>query len=445
MAKAIKNSYLESGKYKLENFYYQTNKELHERQWESFLSEIEESALAPWILKNAKDFSQKWYQGFWKRVNGICTASTCELLKEDPLFSEYLIEKLHSLDFKAAMIDQACFCEIGANTERPNEFIQVGSAASSLGLGVACAFTGGAVCIPAGIAWAGSAVVGGLNFSASAEDLDHAQIEANKKSLISLTPESYEASNNNLLQKNRAYYLDALFLGAELTGAKASLAWKKVSVPIKKGVGAVDSYASSRAIALGVDDVSDGRLWLFDLEKAGTLATRDIKKMENAYWEHVASVYKDRLNLTDDEIKGFIESSKALSSRTQLIVQTPSSQLGELIKTGEIKGGVASVMSRSNKELLPLEKATGVHIERAAGDRIVEVVRLTADNSSPTQTKTLIDNIIKLSVEKKDANRFVLYTSKVHLRLYKRLGFEMKQIAEAGDGRDVIAEFFVTK
>jgi hypothetical protein len=163
--------------------------------------------------------------------------------------------------------------------------------------------------------------------------------------------------------------------------------------------------------------------------------SKKFKGVSEDYWNFVADIYNQRLNLSPEEIKAFIKSSNEMSDRTTLVLNTSKSSIKDM------KGGVALVTSSRAAEKMPFEKATGLSIPREKGKRVAEVVRLTVGEKDPKLMQNLLD-ILMSSVEgEKDIDKLYVYTSKVHGRLYKRLGVPMKQVAS--DKRDVVFEIDV--
>lgn len=182
----------------------------------------------------------------------------------------------------------------------------------------------------------------------------------------------------------------------------------------------------------------DGFFSLLDLNKVMKTMNPLIKKIPEEYWGYVGSLYQERLKLTKDEIASFIKTSMEMSSRTKLIINTRSSPLAGHTK---INGGVAIVQSTSVEELLPLEKATGIRITKKTHEKIVEIVRLTVgkDSDSEKICEALISQVGSLLLQDKSTSRIFIFTSKIHARLYKRMGISTENMKEI-DKRDVVIE-----
>ena len=127
-----------------------------------------------------------------------------------------------------------------------------------------------------------------------------------------------------------------------------------------------------------------------------------------------------------------------MGPRTTLILNTEKSALKGNTK---INGGVGIVESGSPQELLPLEKATGVRIERKPDEKITEIVRLTVGKQSDAVelSTALIDQASSLIKRDKSVSRVFIYTSKIHGRLYRKMGIPSTRIKSLDD-RDVLIE-----
>jgi hypothetical protein len=183
---------------------------------------------------------------------------------------------------------------------------------------------------------------------------------------------------------------------------------------------------------------NQGTFSVMDLSKLNTIADPALKKVPEEYWRFVGNVYKERLNLTPAEIEGFIKSSIEANNRTKLIINTEKS-----LTTGqaEFRGGVGLVQSKNGSELLPLEKATGMKITRMPNEKIAEIVRLTASKNVEAEktSQALIQQLLGLISNDKEIGRVFIYTSRVHARLYKKMGVPGDKIKQISD-RDVLIE-----
>ncbi len=177
---------------------------------------------------------------------------------------------------------------------------------------------------------------------------------------------------------------------------------------------------------------------VMDLNAVSRSSDAAVKKIPEEYWRYVDNIYNERLNLTPAEVEGFIKSSVEMSPRTKLILNTVKSPLeGEM----KINGGVGIVEAFKKGDLLPLEKATGVRLERKPHEKIVEIVRLTVgkDVEAEKMSKALVGNAVSLITQDKSISRVFIFTSKIHARLYKRMGIPADKIKEI-DKRDVLIE-----
>lgn len=179
---------------------------------------------------------------------------------------------------------------------------------------------------------------------------------------------------------------------------------------------------------------NNGIISRLDLSRKAEMNSNSMGQVSDRYWDFVADVYRQRLNLTPQEITSFIQSSRAFEPRTKLIVMTRGPPV-----ENRIEGGVALVESQKSTDLLPFEKATGVQVSRENG-KIAEIVRLTSvSDSNPNLMKDLLAEMAQTIKADPKIKKLYVYTSKVHARLYKRLGINAKQIGEPID-RDVIIE-----
>lgn len=190
----------------------------------------------------------------------------------------------------------------------------------------------------------------------------------------------------------------------------------------------------------GVDDVAiqlktqdRGNFYVINVNESNQ--SQKFKGVSEGYWNFVAGIYNQRLKLSPEEIKAFVKSSNEMSDRTTLILNTSRESMKDM------KGGVALVTSSKASDKMPFEKATGLSIPREKGKRVAEVVRLTVGDKDPKLMKNLLE-ILMSSVEgEKNIDKLYVYTSKVHARLYKRLGVPMKEVSS--DKRDVVFEIDV--
>lgn len=178
-----------------------------------------------------------------------------------------------------------------------------------------------------------------------------------------------------------------------------------------------------------------GTFTYMDLSKIERVSDQHMKALPDDYWKFVGNVYSERLNLTPDEIKGFIKSSQDFSSRTKLIVNTKSS----IKEADTFQGGVGVVISDKSKDQLPFEKALGKTMDRKPGEKSAEIVRLTVskDADAEKMSKSLINQAAGIILSDPDIKVVYVYTSRIHQRLYNKLGVKTSDVVKAGD-RDVI-------
>jgi hypothetical protein len=195
-----------------------------------------------------------------------------------------------------------------------------------------------------------------------------------------------------------------------------------------------DIYSNGLKSTVEFKTPDKGVFTIMDLSTAKDPA---MKKISEDYWRYVGNVYNERLNLTPTEIDNFIKSSMEMSPRTKLILNTEKSAFEGNMK---IKGGVGIVSAKS-QELLPLEKATGVRIQKKPGEKIAEIVRLTVgkENDAVELSGSLIAQASSILAKDKEVNRVFIFTSKIHGRLYRRMGVPAGNIKTLDD-RDVLIE-----
>lgn len=220
------------------------------------------------------------------------------------------------------------------------------------------------------------------------------------------------------------------------SAAKINLILASLSPAMRLTLARVSQFApSSTPSAITFKTRSDNSVVsVMDLARKTELNSQGIGHLSDDYWNFVGDVYRKRLNLSENEIKSFVESSRAFEPRTKLVMMTrgPPGQ-------SPIDGGVAIVNSQRAADLLPLEKATGLKLSRQNG-KISEIVRLTSvSESNPHVMQELLKEIAQVTRADPELKKIYIYTSKVHARLYKRLGVPAKQIGEPID-RDVILE-----
>jgi len=147
----------------------------------------------------------------------------------------------------------------------------------------------------------------------------------------------------------------------------------------------------------------------------------------NSYFFYVAEIYEKFLHMEEAEVKKFMEISRAVLDRTIIIVKE---------KHNKFSAGVNIVYSNSIEERLPLEISTGINLPRNERP-LVEITRLTSSDSKTT--KELLAIIGRIFESEEKLLTIYVYTSKIHARLYRRLG--ITHIVKAISDRDVLISF----
>lgn len=248
-----------------------------------------------------------------------------------------------------------------------------------------------------------------------------------------LTEVSILASGLSGLSTVTLKFLSRSNLPYAAIGKSASNSKEIVSYIQKKGL----TELKPGQVSVEFSTKNNGVFSIMDLSKISQTNNQVIKDLPEKYWRYVGDLYNERLNLSKVEIDNFIKSSVELSPRTKLILNTDFSPMGA---GSSIKGGIGLVNSKNAAELLPLEKATGIKIIRKPNENIVEIVRLAVgkNNTNAELTNELVDQAVNLINQDKSVSRLFIFTSKVHARLYKRMGVigNFKDI----DKRDVLIE-----
>lgn len=175
--------------------------------------------------------------------------------------------------------------------------------------------------------------------------------------------------------------------------------------------------------------MDQGSFTYMDLSKLNQVNDPKLLTLPSNYWKYVGEVYSERLNLTPDEIKGFIKSSEAFTDRTKLIVNTKA---GVANAESGFQGGVGVVVSDSASNLLPVEKSIGTNMPRKSGQKVAEIVRLVVSLS-----KSLINQASAVILQDPSITTVYIYTSKLHARLYRKLGVRPTNISPQGE-RDIV-------
>lgn len=201
-----------------------------------------------------------------------------------------------------------------------------------------------------------------------------------------------------------------------------------------------DFYQQKNRFAMEVSSSDNGVYTIMDLSKLKDVKDEKLKSLPVDYWNFVGETYRTRLNLTPEEIKGFVKTSEEMQPRTKIIFNTEKSQLNSK-QPSKFKGGIGVLESRASDELLPIEKSTGKRFPRTPGEKSVEIVRLTVSKEAEKTdlSKQLTDAAINLIVADKTVSKAYIYTSKAHSVLYRRMGIP-KECIKPLDDRDVYIE-----
>ncbi len=182
--------------------------------------------------------------------------------------------------------------------------------------------------------------------------------------------------------------------------------------------------------------IDQGNFTYMDLSKLNQVNDPMLSNLPSNYWKYVGEVYSDRLNLSPAEIKGFIKSSEEFTERTKLIVNTKTSAN---LTDSNFQGGVGVVVSDISSQLLPLEKSTGTSLPRESGRKVAEIVRLVVSKDADVEklSKSLINQASAVILHDPSITTVFIYTSKLHGRLYQKLGVKPKNIQTQGN-RDIV-------
>lgn len=301
---------------------------------------------------------------------------------------------------------------------------------------------------------ASGSVLSGVYFLNSISDLEDKKTDCDKiysqfqLSKNKIDYENYIECTEDFADAQALALLEVSVVGAEsIRSLKASLNFAK-SYDDKRLIYEVKDFDDLQVklskLKIGGNQFSETGLRLKGVDNdLYALNLTNAKKVDalrfvgDDYWNFVAGIYSKRLNLSQEEISSFVKSSRAMSDRTTLVLNTKANS------TSEFRGGVALVTSKNGDELMPFEKATGFKVQREKGKRVAEIVRLTVDEKTGDQElmKKLMYTLCSSVKGEKDINKLYVYTSKVHGRLYKRLGIPMKEVHKTD--RDIIYEINV--
>lgn len=203
-----------------------------------------------------------------------------------------------------------------------------------------------------------------------------------------------------------------------------------------------DKFKKKMASILGNMDEKNNPVSILDSPKGHRFYTLNMTNKNNPlnfnrdeyvddYYQFVANIYGKRLKLSDKEIDDFIKSSKEMKQRSVIFSAKKTS-------SEEIEGGIAVVHSQGKTEKLPLEKATGLVLDRPKHERIVEITRLTVEKGSdPKLFQDFLEQVSHYITGNNDISSIYYYTSKVHHRLYSKLGLGGEVISRP-NSRDVV-------
>ncbi|AYF45192.1 hypothetical protein BALOs_2194 [Halobacteriovorax sp. BALOs_7] len=167
-------------------------------------------------------------------------------------------------------------------------------------------------------------------------------------------------------------------------------------------------------------------------------SNKEVRTMSSNYWNFVSDTYQRRLNLSENEVKDFIQSSRQMEDRTTLIIST------EKGAADSMRGGLAFVTSSKADELMPFEKATGVKVDRRPGRKVAEAVRFTVDDKKGDRklSEELLSQLITSMDADDSLDGIYIFTSKAHERLYERIlkkrGINFNRVKDLD--RDVVLE-----
>jgi hypothetical protein len=202
-----------------------------------------------------------------------------------------------------------------------------------------------------------------------------------------------------------------------------------------KDVHSLDVYLNAPAYTKQIQTLNLGNFTHIDLAYIHLVRDQYLRDVPEKYWNFVAEIYAKRLSLSPDEISGFIRSSRELTSRTKLIVNTTNG----IRTTPAFNGGISVVFSRHENEPLPCEKSLDARLSRPSSEASAEIVRLTVVKETDVKNlcRELIYQAAELILQDPQIQTTYIYTSKLHYRLYRQLGVEPASIKSLG-ARDVL-------
>ena len=301
-----------------------------------------------------------------------------------------------------------------------------------------------------GAAWlvrAGSGIATNSHYSMEVRKTEAACKNTEQNFFVKPTVATFENYNTCKAEVDEARFIETISwisaIGAELPGPAFKFYKAKFTpqmVHTKEGAQNIGEHLQKNPLtkkqwAKEFETKDQGRFTYMDLSKLERVSDHQMCQVPDDYWKFVGDIYSERLNLTPEEIKNFIKSSQDFAPRTKLIINSTDS----IKETKTFNGGVGIVVSDRAQDLLPVEKAVSKNLTRKPGEKVAEIVRLTVSKDADAEklSKSLINQAAGALLQDKDIKTVYIYTSKIHARLYKRIGVKADSITPEGD-RDVI-------
>jgi hypothetical protein len=402
----------------------------------------------------------------------ICEMSPCDALRIDPYYVDKQLHKLTSATQRENLSKSLCYCSFRKQEKTLSDLQVLSTAGLGLGAGIAC-FMSAPVCLTAAALTGLSLRVSWSDYKDSQANKDTIEDLANYRSL-GITDENLKAETlQEMNQIQNVAIIATLGLILETVPGLKNVTKSKnaakviMRAPIARdpniesgGYDAASSYLRSSdeidnfftTDAYRAFDGGEKGVYQFaDLRNnvSPNVDYKDMESMADEYWDYVGDIYKKDLNLTSTEVDSFIESSKEMSDRTLLIVNTKALREENRV----FNGGVASVFSTKGSDKMPFEKATGLEISRGPpATKVAEIVRFTAQDKDNKGLSREMLNMLALSFARdKSLNKIYVFTSKKHMILYRRLRIPHRLLDESDfrvtgsntwdQERDVIMEF----
>lgn len=412
-----------------------------EKNCDHFLSDPESPRNAPTASKYLDSVAQKFPLVMiqliqLKRLNlGSLTASE----KND--FCNYE-QKIKAIKLRNEMVSIAT--DIG--------FIAVGFAAGPLGRGISLASSlGEAKLIEWGLVGISDAYLAKSTFTdykefAASCDQNFSEFaQAPDSGKLATLDSCYKNLSNKLVQSSLSVVSGVAPLASGLFKSVSTATSKSIPYVQREMLTTENMLAKSGAVKYSHES---GNFTVFDLSHKDLAEKKQLEDLSNKYLDFVSQEYKKRLNLGESEIDSFVESSKAFKDRTTYIISTkPKLAIGKEFGTNteEVQGGVALVTSQKKSDLLPLEKATGITIDRSEGG-VAEIVRLTTAKDSPRAVPAeLLEQTKQVILNDPNVQTIYIYTSATHARMYKRGHPYIQDEKILNNGRDVLLKFDVNE